>query len=317
MQMSKTAMPATLALRKKQGLFARMWRARGAYLFIAPFYVLFALFGLFPILFSFYISFVSWSGFDQPRFVGVGNFSALFSDDLFWASLGNTIYLWLGHIFILLALALGLALLLNARWLGLRGIYRALIYLPNATATAAMALVFGLIFDYHSGILNTLLNHVGIASIYWLGSTDWSKPSIIILNIWNMTGWYMLILLAGLQTIDPVLYEAAAMDGANGVRKLLHVTLPGLKKVLFFCFMVETIGSLQIFAEPYILGGVGTGGSAGPENSMLTLAVYLYQNAFSFFKLGYAAAISLVLFALTVVISIAQSRFFRGEVFAE
>jgi multiple sugar transport system permease protein len=94
--------------------------ARGAYLFIAPFYVLFVLFGLFPILFSFYISFVNWSGFDQPRFVGVGNFSALFSDDLFWASLGNTIYLWLGHIFILLALALCLALLLNARWLGLR-----------------------------------------------------------------------------------------------------------------------------------------------------------------------------------------------------
>jgi ABC-type sugar transport system permease subunit len=295
----------------RRSLRARIWRARNAYVFIAPFYISFLVFGLGPILFSFYLSLVQWSGFDQMRFVGLHNFQALFSDDLFWTSLGNTIYLWLGHIFIMLALALLLALLLNARWLRLRSLYRTIVYLPNVGAAAAIALVFAMMFDTNFGVLNNLLHLIGLPSVNWLGSTTWSKPSIILLNIWNITGWYMLILLAGLQAIDPVLYEAAAIDGANWLRKLVHVTLPDLRKILFFCFIIETIGSLQIFTEPYILT------QGGPDNSSLTLALYLYQNGITYLRLGYAAAISLVLFALTVAVSVAQSRFFRGEVFGE
>jgi ABC-type sugar transport system permease subunit len=311
MEASNTARQAGASSVRRHGLLGRMWSSRTAYLFIAPFYILFVIFGLFPILFSFYLSFVTWSGFDQLRFVGLGNFRTLFGDDLFWTSLRNTIYLWLGHIFILLIISLFLALILNARWLGLRGLYRAMVYLPNTTATAAVALVFALIFDYHSGVLNNVLGHVGISNINWTGSTDWSKPSIIILNIWNMAGWYMLILLAGLQTIDPQLYEAASIDGANGLQKLRYVTLPGMRRVLFFCFIIETIGSLQIFTEPFILT------HGGPENSSLSLAMYLYQNAFEFFRLGYAGAIALVIFLLTVVVSVGQALFWRGEVFAE
>jgi cellobiose transport system permease protein len=296
---------------RRRRLLARLWRARNAYLFIAPFYVAFLIFGLGPILFSFYLSLVDWSGFDQMRFVGLHNFQLLFSDDLFWAALGNTISLWLGHIFIMLALALVLALLLNAPWLKLRGVFRAVVYLPNVGATAAVALVFAMIFDTNYGVLNRLLSLVGLPAVNWLGSADWSKPSIVILNVWNITGWFMLILLAGLQTVDPALYEAAAIDGANGFRKLLHVTLPGLRKILFFCFIIETIGSLQIFTEPLVLT------QGGPDNSSLSLALYLYQSGITNLRLGYAAAISLVLFVLTVAFSLVQARFFRGEVFAE
>jgi ABC-type sugar transport system permease subunit len=301
----------TLPVSRRRGLPGRVWRARNAYVFIAPFYLSFLVFGLGPILFGFYLSTVSWSGFDQMRFVGVHNFQLLFADDLFWTSLTNTIYLWLGHIFIMLALALLLALLLNAPWLRLRSVFRTIVYLPNVGATAAVALVFAMIFDTTYGILNRLLALVGLPAVNWLGSADWSKPSIIILNVWNITGWYMLILLAGLQTIDPVLYEAAAIDGAGGIGKLRHVTLPGLRRILFFCFIIETIGSLQIFTEPLVL----TGG--GPDNSSLTLALYLYQNGFTDLRLGYAAAISVVLFALTVVLSLTQALVFRGGAFSE
>lgn len=292
-------------------LLTRIWRARGAYLFIAPFYILFAVFGLFPILFSFYLSVVEWSGFAPMQFVGLSNFRALLADDVFWTSLINTVYLWLGHIFMLLLLSLFLALLLNAQSLRFRGLYRAAIYLPNTTAPAAVALVFALIFDFQFGIFNSVLNTIGLPSVNWIGSVNWSKPSIVILNVWNLTGWYMLIILAGLQTIDTTLYEAAAVDGATAMQRLRDVTLPGLRKVLFFCFIVETIGSLQIFAEPFILT------KGGPQNSSLSLAMYLYQSAFEFFKLGYASAISIVLFALTILVSVAQAQLWRGEVFAE
>jgi len=284
-----------------------MWRARRAYLFIAPFYLSFLVFGLGPIVFGFYLSVVAWSGFDQMRFVGLDNFRVLFSDDLFWTSLGNTVYLWLGHIFIMLALALLLAILLNARWLGLRGVFRTIIYLPNVGATAAIALVFNMIFDMNYGLLNHVLHLVGLPNVNWLGSPDWSKPAVILLNLWNITGWYMLLLLAGLQTIDPVLYEAAAIDGATGYRKLRHITLPGVRNILLFCFIVETIGSLQIFTEPLIL----TGG--GPTNSSLSLAMYLYQNGVTNLRLGYAGSISLVLFVLTVALSVTQARLFRNR----
>jgi len=294
-----------------RGLGVRVWRARNAYAFIAPFYISFLIFGLGAILFGFYLSTVSWSGFDQQRFVGLHNFRLLFADELFWTSLTNTIYLWLGHIFIMLALALLLALLLNAPWLRFRAAFRAIIYLPNVGATAAVALVFAMIFDATYGILNRVLALIGLPPVNWLGSADWSKPSIIILNVWNGSGWYMLLLLAGLQTIDPALYEAAAIDGAGGPAKLLHITLPGMRRILFFCFIVETIGSLQIFTEPLVLT------QGGPDNSSLTLALYLYQSGFTNLRLGYAAAISIVLFALTVTLSLAQALFFRGGAFSE
>lgn len=291
------------------GLLHRMWRARSAYLFIAPFFILFAIFGVFPIGYAFGMSLFSWSGLNSPQFIGLRNFADLFSDDLFWTSLENTVILWLGHIFILIALALGLALLLDRPWLRGRSVYRVIAYIPNTAAVAAMALSFQLIFDFQFGILNHFLALVGIHNINWLGSATWSKPAIILLNIWNMVGWYMLIILAGLQSLDAQLYEAASIDGAGAWSRFIHVTLPGLRPTIFFVFVVETIGSLQIFTEPYVLT------KGGPSNSSLTLAMYLYQNGFEYFRIGYASSMSVVLFALTVLTTAILSIIWRGDIF--
>ncbi|MCW2805047.1 MAG: sugar transporter permease [Propionibacteriaceae bacterium] len=292
-----------------QSLWKRMWRARGAYLFIAPFFILFAVFGIYPIVYSLVLSLYSWSGFDEKVFVGLENFQSLMQDSLFWLSLKNTVIMWLGHIFILIVFAIALALLLNRPWVRGRGVYRAIAYIPNTAAIAAMALSFQLIFDYQYGILNQVLNQLGIENINWTGSSSWSKVAIILLNIWNMLGWYMLIILAGLQSLDPQLYEAAAIDGAGAFRKLVHVTLPGLRPTIFFVFVVETIGSLQIFTEPYVLT------KGGPSNSSLSLAMYLYQNGFEYFRIGYAASMSVVLFVLTIAATLLLTLVWRGDLF--
>jgi len=286
----------------KHNLSRRLWRSRNAYLFIAPFYVGFLIFDAFPIIFSAYLSLQKWSGLGEMKFRGFANYVRIPNDSRFVISMKNTVYMWLGHIFIMLALALLLAIILNSKSIRGRFIYRAIFYLPNVTATAAMALVFSLVFDARFGILNTGLNALSLPSIPWLTDVAWSKPSVIILNIWNATGWYMLVLLAGLQSIDPILYEVAEMDGANAFNKFLHITLPSLKEILSFCFIVETIGSFEIFTEPYVL----TGG--GPMNSSLSISLYLYNSAFKYNKFGYAAAMSFVLFAIIVAASLIQTK---------
>jgi lactose/L-arabinose transport system permease protein len=296
-----------VAILNKQGLGQRMWKYRFAYLFISPFIIGFLIFDVFPLLFSVYLSFQEWSGFGEMEFKGWANYRRVFSDSRFILSLKNTAYMWLGHIFIMLALALLLAVLLNSRKLRFRVLYRASAYLPNVTATAVMALVFGLVFDTQFGVLNAGLQQIGLPAIPWISDPAWAKPSIIILNIWNITGWYMILLLAGLQNIEPVLYEAAEVDGANPLQRFFYITLPGLRRVLFFAFIIETIGSFQIFTEPQILT------NGGPLNSTLSTSLYLYNTAFRYNKFGYASAMSFVLFAIIVIASVIQTRFFRDE----
>jgi lactose/L-arabinose transport system permease protein len=278
-----------------------------AYLFISPFLIGFLVFDFFPLLFSLYLSFQEWNGFGEMSYKGWSNYLRVFKDSRFIQSLGNTIYMWLGHIFLMLALALLLAVLLNSRNLRMKSLYRVSAYLPNVTATAAMALVFSLVFDTQFGILNTGLQALHLPSVPWLSDPSWAKPSIIILNIWNITGWYMILLLAGLQNIDPILYEAAEVDGANTIQKFLFITLPGLRRILFFAFIIETIGSFQIFTEPKVLT------NGGPMNSTLSTSLYLYNTAFRYNKFGYASAMSFVLLAIIIIASIIQARFFGDE----
>jgi len=292
---------------RKRPLLQRMYRYRMAYLFISPFLIGFLVFDVFPILFSLYLSFQEWNGFGEMRFRGWANYLRVFSDNRFIQSLGNTIYMWLGHIFIMLALALFLAVLLNSRSLRMKSLYRVSAYLPNVTATAAMALVFSLVFDTQFGVLNTGLKALHLPPVPWLSDASWAKPSIIILNIWNITGWYMILFLAGLQNIDPLLYEAAEVDGANILQKFFFITLPGLRRILFFAFIIETIGSFQIFTEPKVLT------NGGPMNSTLSTSLYLYNTAFRYNKFGYASAMSFVLLVIIIIASIIQTRFFGDE----
>lgn len=287
----------------------RLWRFRSAYLFVSPFYLNFLIFSSFPIVFAVYLSFQNWSGFGEMEPVGLGNYQRLLNDSRFWLSLQNTAILWLGHIFFLIALAFLLAVALNSRIFSNTGsnFYRTFIYLPNVTPIAIMALVFGFIFEMNFGILNSVLGSVGLPAVPWLADTTWAKISIILMNLWGATGWYMIILLAGLQSIDPTLYEAADIDGASGWQKMIYVMLPSVRGLLVLCFLIETIGSFQMFTEPYVLT------SGGPQNGTLTTQLHMYNTAFEYNKLGYASAMSFALFAIIIVASLIQRQLIRDE----
>jgi len=286
-----------------------VWKQRNAYIFIAPFFIGFFIFDAFPILYTAYLSLHKWNGLGPMEYRGFRNYVRLFQDERFVTSLKNTAILWLGHIFILFFVAFVLALVLNSKNIFGRNVFRAVVYLPNVTPLAAMALVFGLIFDSEFGVLNASLNALGLGSIPWLIDAVWAKGSIILLNLWNATGWYMLIFIAGLQSIDHILYEAAEVDGANVFQKVWYITLPSLRNVFIFVFIIETIGSFEMFTEPYVLT------KGGPMNSTLTVSLYTYRSAFEFSKFGYSAAMSFVLFAIIVVVSLIQARITRtGDV---
>jgi ABC-type sugar transport system permease subunit len=278
-----------------------------AYLFIAPFYLLFAVFSLFPILFSFYLSFTTWNGAGAVHLVGLRNYALLLSDGTFQQALLNTLMLWVGHALPMLPLALAVALLLDLPWLRGRGLARAVFYLPNVTGVVPVALAFTLILDPRYGLLGFAMHGLGLPAIAWLTNPTYSKWGIIFFMIWRSTGWFVVIFLAGLQSVDGHLYEAAKVDGAGAWRRLRHVTLPGIAPILLFAVVVDTIGSMRVFTEPTILT------NGGPANSSLTLAMYLYSNAFQYAKFGYAAAISYAIVAITFVAALLQLRFWRSQ----
>ncbi len=279
-----------------------------AYLFIAPFYALFTVFGLGPILFSLYLGFTKWAGTGPLVWIGLHNYAALFVDATFDQAAVNTLTMWIGHAVPMLPLALGVALVLNLPWLHGRSIARAAVYLPNVTGVVPVALAFTLILDPRYGILGFALRAVGLSGIPWLTDPTYSKWGIVLFVIWRALGWYVIVFLAGLQAVDRYLYEAAMVDGAGPWSRFRHVTLPGIAPILLFAVVVDTIGSMRIFTEPTILT------NGGPANSSLTLAMYLYQNAFEFAKFGYAASISYAIFAITLVAALVQFRFWQAEV---
>jgi ABC-type sugar transport system permease subunit len=278
---------------------------RHAYAFIAPFYALFLIFGAFPLVWSFILTLKEWDGLRPMKSVGLRNYILLLRDQRFLDAFGNTALYWAVNIVSILLLSLLMASLLNDRMLGGRHLYRLVLFLPNVTATVAVGLVFKMVFDYNSGLINGILGSVRLPILPWLNSTGLSKIPVMVLSIWRDTPWYMLIMISGLQTISPELYQAATVDGAGHVRKMLHVTIPGLAPVLFFCFLTLTIDSFRIFTEPYIM----TGG--GPGSSSLSIVQYLYESGFALFKLGYASSIAYVLTLILLVVSAAQVLVFR------
>lgn len=289
------------------GILKRMWKYRFAYAFISPFYILFLIFGLFPILWSFFLTFQDWNGLSPMRPVGFRNYQALLRDRTFHEALQNTIIYWVVDVVFILSLALLFASLLHNTWLKGRKVYRVVLFLPYVTATVAIGLVFNMVFDFNSGLVNSILTSLGLTRVPWLNSTEFSKVPVMILNIWRVMPWYMLIMYSGLLAINPEYYEAATVDGANPIQKLFYITIPSLAPILFFCFLTETIESFRIFTEPYIL----TGG--GPGASSLSIVLYLYQNGFMIFKMGYASTIAYALTFILLVISAGQIILLRKQ----
>ncbi len=266
---------------------AFIWRYRHFYLFVSPFFIFFAVFGLYPLLFSLYLSFVKWDGLTQMQWVGLGNFTHLFQDELLWRSLWNTLIIGLLYVPPMLIMAFFLAQLMNAQWLKLKAFYRAALFLPCVTPMVVIAVVFSLIFSSEHGVLNFALGLAHLQPIPWLTSEQWSKTSVAILVVWRWTGYNMVLLLAGLQGIPGDYYEAAQIDGASGFQRMRFVTWPLIQPAFRFCLLLSALGTLYMFDEVFVLTGGG-----GPGTSSLNFGVYLFNLSFSDFKFGYASCVA-------------------------
>ena len=280
------------------------------YLFIAPFYILFAIFMGYPLISSLIMSFYEMRGFQSRIFVGFGNFTDLFQDPIFWKSLWNTVYFALGTLILQLPIALLLAILLNSKLVKGKNFLRLAFFTPVLVAGVFVAIIFNLIFDQRAGLINNEFVLFG-KEIGWLSNESYVMPAVILTGVWQWAGFNMIYFLAGLQGIRQELYEAAAVDGANWWQSFVHITLPSLRPVIAFVFVVSMIGSFQLFDLPYILTNGGE-----PSDAGTTIVMYLYKNGFQFMRLGYAATIGWVLFIIIAIISIVQLKLlgiFREE----
>jgi multiple sugar transport system permease protein len=281
------------------------------YVFISPFLVLFAVFGVFPLLFSLYLAFQSWeptSGLDAMEFVGLDNFAFALGDAWFWKSLGNTAWLALASGVPQHLVAIPLAVFIHTSFRRLRDGVVGAYFLPYITSTVAIAIMFSSLFSTDFGLVNAALHGAfGVENIDWLGRPEHIKPAIAFIVFWRYLGFNVVLYLAALQTIPKDLYEAATMDGAGRWQQFRHITLPSLRPMIFFGVTLSVIGGLQLFEEPFIL----TGGKGGADQSAMTSAVYLYRMAFDFNDFGGASAMSWLLFIVVALMTWLTNRAFR------
>ncbi|WP_430502963.1 carbohydrate ABC transporter permease [Micromonospora trifolii] len=268
--------------------------------FILPNFVGFAVLTLLPVVVLFYVAFTNWNVFGVAEWTGTANFRRMWGDASFWTALRNTVYYTVFHIPLTLAASLGLALLLNRKLRGVR-FFRTVAFFPYITSIVAIAIVWNQLFSPEYGPINALLGAVGVDNAPgWTTSSTWSMPAVIIVGTWRYMGYYMLLFLAGLQTIPAQLYEAAETDGATPWQRFVHVTLPGLRHTTFFVTVLLTIESFKVFDLILVM----TGG--GPGQSTLVLSQYIYQKGFEENQFGYASAVSVVLFAICFSITVLQ-----------
>ena len=268
------------------------------YLFILPFFVLFLVFQLIPIIWTVYISFTQWRGIGDPQFIGWDNYKKILIDNMFWEALKNTVVYWISGLVLILIFALLIATILNSDLLKGRVFFKTVTFLPNVCAAIAMGLIFRLFFDENAGLINEALQAFGVSRVPWLTSTQFSKIPVIILNVWRNTPWFTMIILSGLLNIPRDYYEAATMDGAGKWKQFCYITLPSLGNILFFCSVTLTVDSWKLFNESYILPGPGT--------SNTSLFQYMYESGFNTFNMGYASSIGVVLIVILAIISVIQ-----------
>ena len=283
------------------------------YVFISPFLLLFAVFGVFPLAFSLYLAFQSWeptSGLNAMDFVGLANFAFALQDEWFWKSLKNTLWLAVASGLPQHLVAIPLAVFIHNAFVRSRDVVIGAYFLPYITSTVAIAIMFGSLFSTDYGLVNAGLNALfGAAPIDWLNQPQNIKPAIAMIVFWRYLGFNTVLYLAALQTIPKDLYEAADMDGAGRWQQFWCITLPSLKPMVYFGVMLSVIGGLQIFEEPFIL----TNGRGGSDQAGMTAAVYLYRMAFDFNDFGGASAMSWLLFAVVAVLTWLTNRAFKPK----
>lgn len=281
---------------------------RAPYLFILPFFILFLVFQLIPTVWTFYISLTNWRGIGDPQFCGMENYRKLMLDNMFWDALRNTVIYWLTGLVLILVFAVLIANLLNSELLKGRMLFKTITFLPNICAAIAMGLIFRMLFDENTGLINEAMQALGGKWIPWMTSTEYSKLPVIILNVWRNTPWFTMIVLSGLLNISHDYYEAATVDGAGRWKQFWYITMPSLKNILFFCSITLTVDSWKIFNESYILPGPGT--------SNTSLFQYMYESGFNIFNMGFASAIGVILIIILAVLSLVQmvARRKQGEI---
>jgi lactose/L-arabinose transport system permease protein len=291
----------------KTSLWQRVKMARWAYVFISPFFILFAIFGLYPMLLSVYLSFTRWKGVGPMEFSGLINFSLIPKDKIFWQSMSNGVILFFIYVPIMLFLSLALAVILNSGWVKGFRFFRTLIFMPFVTNMVAAGFAFRILLEKQNGLFNILLKYAHLPPIPWLESVWWARISLSLLIIWAWLGYNMVIMLAGLQTIPHDLTEAAMVDGATPIQAFFRITVPLMRPVILFTVITSTIGSFGLFAEVTTL----TGG--GPVNATITPLLRIYGLAFSSFQYGYASALAYTFFAFIFILTIVQFRLNREQ----
>ena len=283
---------------------ARRKKALTAYLFMLPSLVVLAVFMFYPLLRAGWLSLTDYSFFGVSHFIGLANYRHLIHDPQFWQDLRNTVYYAAVVTPASIAIALGLALLLNRKGLPGRGLFRAAIFLPAVVSFAVSALAFKFMFTPSIGLVTYWLGALGVHTTDWLDNIGLAMPAVIIVGVWKNVGYYMVIFIAGLQTIPRDLHEAAALDGASAWRRFRSVTLPLLNNTTMFVTIVAFITAFQAFDQIYVMT------DGGPAFSTETLVMLIYRQAFQNFQMGYASAIANVLLLVVLVLSLAQVRFF-------
>lgn len=264
--------------------------------FISPWLIGFLVFTLYPVVTSAYLSFTDYRVLSPPRWVGLGNYKDLLTDtDYFWPSLADTSFMFV-ELPLSLVLGLALAMLLDQKLRGI-AVYRTVLFVPSIVPAVSSSVLWLWMLNPDHGLVNAVLGALHIPPAPWLSSPEWAKPAMILMDLWGVGGG-MVIYLAALQGVPHALYEAAELDGAGPWQKIRHVTLPSISPVIFFNLIMGVIGTFQYFTQTFIMT------SGGPDNSTLFYALYLYQNAFQYFRMGTACAMAWILFLITLAATV-------------
>ncbi|GAB3652392.1 sugar ABC transporter permease [Glycomyces tarimensis] len=301
-----TAARPAPAGRRRRGGVNRTRRRLAPYVFVLPFVALFLAFSVYPLIFTARLSFTNWRGTGAAEWVGWDNYTYLLSSPGFWNSLGNSAVLWLLIVPVQLVLGVLVAVLLNSAKLKLRGLYRVAFIVPFVTPLVAVAQIWVVMFDQRYGAVNALLGFVGLPDVGWLTTSTWAKPTLALLFLWKTTGFIVIILLSGLQSINDSIYEAADLDGASRLRRLWSITVPLLRRTIMFAVVLQTLAVFQMFAEPFVVT------QGGPYNSTTTAGYYLY-NHITRADLGTGAANSFLLVILVMALSLLFVRMLRAK----
>lgn len=281
------------------------------YAFVSPFFLVFAVFGLFPIVFTFWVSLHDWSLLGGHTWVGGANYTALLHDHQFWNALENTLGMFVLATVPQLLMALALAQVLNQRLRG-RTLWRMGVLLPNVTSVAAVGIIFTLLFARDFGLVNWILGHLGVDEPIGWQDHRWSSWLAISMMVdWRWTGYNALIFLAALQSVPKDLYEAAAIDGASPVRQFWNITIPMLRPTLIFVSLVSTIGGIQLFTEPLLFNSGANAITGGTTRQFQTLTMFLYEKAFTGQEFGYASTVAWVMFLVIALVGLVNALLIR------